>query len=175
MSGALAWNVANKCRTISNDDRPPLLLDEMEALRENKSRMYPQAILAVLNAGHRKGATVPRCDGPKNELKFFAVYGPKAWPHSGGLPDTLADSCVCLTMHRKNATHSKLSVFFPRGPKQMLAPFGNHSLLGLRLTAQMSEAAYGRDGGFRVSQRQRGGSLDATICGLCRRAAPASG
>jgi len=82
-------------------DCPTLLLDEVEALNAKKPSEVSQAILAVLNAGHRKGATVPRCDGPKNELKHFAVYGPKAFAAIGGLPDTLADRCVCLTMQRR--------------------------------------------------------------------------
>lgn len=82
-------------------DSPTLLLDEVEALRGKNVSEMQQAILSVLNAGHRKGATVPRCDGPKNELKHFPVFGPKAFAAIGGLPDTLADRCVCLTMQRK--------------------------------------------------------------------------
>ena len=80
---------------------PTLLLDEVEALSFRKASEMQQAILAVLNAGHRKGATVPRCEGPKNEVKHFPVYGPKAFAAIGGLPDTLADRCVCITMQRK--------------------------------------------------------------------------
>jgi hypothetical protein len=84
-------------------DTPTLLLDEVEALRGKQVSEVSQAILAVLNAGHRKGATVPRCDGPKNELKYFPVYGPKAFAAIGRLPDTLADRSLCITMQRKNA------------------------------------------------------------------------
>lgn len=85
---------------------PTLLLDEVEALRGKQVSEVSQAILAVLNAGHRKGATVPRCDGLKNELKHFPVYGPKAFAAIGGLPDTLADRCVCITMQRKTAAQA---------------------------------------------------------------------
>jgi hypothetical protein len=84
-------------------DTPTLLLDEVEALRGKQVSEVSQAILAVLNAGHRKGATVPRCDGPKNELKHFPVYGPKAFAAIGGLPDTLMDRSLCITMQRKTA------------------------------------------------------------------------
>lgn len=83
---------------------PTLLLDEVEALRGRQVSENSQAVLAVLNAGHRKGATVPRCDGPKNELKFFPVYGPKAFAAIGRLPDTLADRCICLEMQRKTTS-----------------------------------------------------------------------
>lgn len=80
---------------------PTLLLDEVEALRGRNVSESNQAILAVLNAGHRKGATVPRCDGPKNELKQFPVYGPKVFAAIGQLPDTLADRSIRITMQRK--------------------------------------------------------------------------
>lgn len=83
---------------------PTLLLDEVEALRSRNVSETNQAILAVLNAGHRKGATVPRCDGPRNELKHFPVYGPKAFAAIGQLPDTLADRCIRIAMQRKLST-----------------------------------------------------------------------
>lgn len=85
-------------------DSPTLLLDEVEALRGKQVSEVSQAILAVLNAGHRKGASVPRCDGPRNEVRHFSVYGPKAFAAIGGLPDTLADRSICITMHRKTVS-----------------------------------------------------------------------
>jgi Protein of unknown function (DUF3631) len=80
---------------------PTLLLDEMEPLRGKQVSEMQKAILAVLNAGHRRGATIPRCDGPKNEVKHFPVYGPKAFAVIGRLPDTLSDRSICITMQRK--------------------------------------------------------------------------
>jgi hypothetical protein len=85
---------------------PTLLLDEVEALRGRQVSEVSQAILAVLNAGYRKGATVPRCDGPNHDLKFFPVYGPKVFAAIGGLPGTLADRSICITMQRKTAAQS---------------------------------------------------------------------
>jgi len=87
-------------------DSPTLLLDEVEALRGKQVSEVSQAILAVLNAGHRKGATVPRCDGPQNKVKHFPVFGPKAFAAIGGLPDTLADRSICITMQRKTASQT---------------------------------------------------------------------
>ena len=65
-----------------------------------------QAVLAVLNAGHRKGATVPRCVGPEHEVRHFPVYGPKAFAAIGTLPDTLADRCIHITMQRRTPSQS---------------------------------------------------------------------
>jgi Protein of unknown function (DUF3631) len=83
---------------------PTLLLDEVEALNSKNRSESSQAILAILNAGHRKGATIPRCDGPNHELKLFAVYGPKAFAAIGRLPDTLTDRSIVVTMQRRTRT-----------------------------------------------------------------------
>jgi hypothetical protein len=80
---------------------PTLLLDEVEALGNSKQSESAQAVLAVLNAGHRKGATIPRCVPPNFEVRHFPVYGPKAFAAIGTLPDTLADRCIHVTMQRK--------------------------------------------------------------------------
>jgi Protein of unknown function (DUF3631) len=83
---------------------PTLLLDEVEALKAGKNTSETQqAILAILNAGHRRGATVPRCAGKDQHLEFFPVYGPKAFAAIGKLPDTLADRSIVVTMQRRKA------------------------------------------------------------------------
>jgi hypothetical protein len=88
------------------EDVPTLLLDEVEALGNSKPSESAQAVLAVLNAGHRKGATIPRCDGPEHKVRHFPVYGPKAFAAIGTLPDTLADRCIHVTMQRKTPSQS---------------------------------------------------------------------
>jgi hypothetical protein len=81
---------------------PTLLLDEVEALKNTRGASESaQAILAILNAGHRRGATVPRCEGGGHTLRKFPVYGPKAFACIGDLPDTLSDRSICITMQRR--------------------------------------------------------------------------
>jgi hypothetical protein len=82
-------------------DGPTLLLDEVEALGAKNKSETALTILAILNAGYRKGATIPRCDGQKHELKHFAVYGPKVFAAIGKLPDTLADRSIVISMQRR--------------------------------------------------------------------------
>jgi hypothetical protein len=65
---------------------PTLFLDEVEPLRNSRPSEGSQAILAILNAGHRKGATVTRCEPPNWEVRHFPVYGPKMFAAIGGLP-----------------------------------------------------------------------------------------
>jgi hypothetical protein len=88
------------------EDVPTLLLDEVEALGNNKPSETTQAVLAILNAGHRKGATVTRCVPPDWNVQHFPVFGPKAFAAIGGLTDTLADRCIVIPMQRKTPSQS---------------------------------------------------------------------
>lgn len=78
-----------------------LLLDETEILNgKNKSEMTT-IMLAVINAGYRKGATVLRCDGGNHVPREFPVYGPKMLAAIGKLPDTIMDRCLVIQMRRR--------------------------------------------------------------------------
>ncbi len=81
---------------------PTLLLDEVEALNSKNKSETAMILLAVLNAGHRKGATIPRCDGPRQEVRQFPVYGPKFFAAIGRLPDTLLDRSIVVHMKRRS-------------------------------------------------------------------------
>jgi hypothetical protein len=86
------------------EDAPTLLLDETEPLNGKNKSETTQIILAVLNAGHRKGATIPRCEPPKHEVRHFDVYGAKLFAAIGRLPDTLMDRSIVLHMKRRTKT-----------------------------------------------------------------------
>jgi hypothetical protein len=85
---------------------PTLLVDEVEPLKTKSISETNQTILSILNAGHRKGGVVYRCEPPKFEPKPFPVYGPKAFAAIGSLPDTLADRSLCITMQRKTGAQT---------------------------------------------------------------------
>jgi hypothetical protein len=80
--------------------QPTLLLDEVEALKRARSESA-MAVTSVLNAGHRKGATVPRCEGAG--VVFYPVYCPKAFATIHELPDTLQDRTIVVKMERKQS------------------------------------------------------------------------
>jgi hypothetical protein len=84
------------------ENAPTLLLDEVEALNGKNKSENAQDILAVLNAGHRKGATVPRCQPPNMDIRKFPVYGPKLFAAIGRLPDTLLDRSIVVHMKRRS-------------------------------------------------------------------------
>jgi len=80
---------------------PCLFIDEFQILRGKQLSESQQAILAVLLAGHRRGATVPRCDGKDHKLIYFPVFGPKCLAGTTQLPDHLADRSILVAMQRK--------------------------------------------------------------------------
>jgi hypothetical protein len=97
------------------EDVPTLLLDEVESFNSKNKSESTQAILSILNAGHRKGANVPRCEPQKQgyEIVDFPVYGAKAFAAIGRLPDTLTDRSIVVTLQRR-AKAQKIERFLPR-------------------------------------------------------------
>lgn len=82
-------------------NQPTLLLDEVEGLAKKSASERDSAVLAILNAGYKKGQTVPRCAGNSHELRDFKVYSPKAFSAIGRLPATLADRSIVVPMQRR--------------------------------------------------------------------------
>ena len=85
--------------------QPTLLLDESDALFKkggggNDDRREP--IRALLNAGFKRGAMVPRCMGNNFEVQHFKVFCAKAFAGIGTLPDTIADRSLPIRLTRKS-------------------------------------------------------------------------
>ncbi|HTF32185.1 MAG TPA: DUF3631 domain-containing protein [Myxococcota bacterium] len=89
-------------RKISQD-KPTLMLDEVDAIYGPKAREH-EGLRALLNAGYRRGTTVPRCVGKSAdlELRDFEVYCPKALAGIGTLPDTIADRAIPIRLERRS-------------------------------------------------------------------------
>lgn len=92
-------------------DRPTLLIDEVDAIFRDKSATY-EGIRALLNAGYRRGAKVPRVvgEGKAMDVKNFEVFGPKALAGIGDLPDTVADRSIPIRLARR-APHERVQPF----------------------------------------------------------------
>jgi len=84
-------------------DKPTLLLDEVDAIYGPKARDH-EGLRAILNAGHRRGSSVPRCVGEGQDLQDFSVYCPKALAGIGQLPDTVSDRSIPIRLQRKRST-----------------------------------------------------------------------
>ena len=78
--------------------QPTMLLDENEKYMEAGSDYH-----ALLNEGHRRGATVLRVLGEKLELREFSVFGPVAYAHNGKIPDDLQQRSIINELQRRRA------------------------------------------------------------------------
>jgi len=103
---ALNVNPAPLFRLIESE-RPTLLLDEVDAIFTQRGKDDTNEDLrALLNSGYRRGATIPRCHGPKHDVKRFPVYAAVALAGLGDLPDTLMTRAVIIRMRpRAPAEH----------------------------------------------------------------------
>lgn len=98
---ALNASVAAVFRMI-RDDRPTLLLDEVDAVFRSKGKEDSnEELRGILNSGHSIGATVPRCAPPTHEVQHFPVFCAVAMAGLGDLPDTLMSRSVVIRMRRR--------------------------------------------------------------------------
>jgi hypothetical protein len=88
-------------RTLVNE-QVTLLFDEVDAIFTNKGKDNPNEDLrALLNAGYKRGAVVPRCVGNNHEVKKFPVFAAVALAGLGDLPDTLMSRSIIIRMRRR--------------------------------------------------------------------------
>lgn len=83
--------------------QPTVLFDEVDAIFGPKASGDHEDLRALINAGHRKGATVARCvgDGAQMQVQDFPVFAAMALAGIGDLPDTILDRCIVLRMRRR--------------------------------------------------------------------------
>jgi len=82
-------------------EHPTLLLDEVDVIFGHRSKDDNEDLRGLLNAGHRRGAQVPRCVGPSHEMRRFDVYAAVALAGLGDLPDTLMSRSIVVRMRRR--------------------------------------------------------------------------
>lgn len=89
-------------RMLEADPNGALLLDELDAVFKDRTDKYEE-VRATINAGHRRGATVPRtvAVGNKHKVQMFPVFGPRALAGIGRLPDTILDRSIPILMLKK--------------------------------------------------------------------------
>ncbi len=91
-----------------------LLFDEVDAIWRNRGKDDNREDLrALLNAGYKRGATIPRCVGPQHSVENFPVYSAVALAGLGDLPDTIMSRSVIIRMRRR-APHEPIASFRSR-------------------------------------------------------------
>jgi Protein of unknown function (DUF3631) len=102
---AILFRVTNRGAT--------LILDEVEQLRQKDKELHG-SIMAVLNSGFQKGATVPRTmkdkDGVYTETNYN-TYGPKVVSGISSVSDTIADRSLVVQMIRRIRAHEPVERF----------------------------------------------------------------
>ena len=84
-----------------------LLLDEAEELRKPTPEI--RELVAMLNAGYKRGGQATRLVGDTFTPVAFDVYGPKALTCIAGLPSVLASRCITVRMFRADPDSPKLN------------------------------------------------------------------
>lgn len=92
-------------RTIDRD-HPTLFLDEADNLWTGRKDDKATELVALLNAGHRRGMKAQRMGGVgKTTLQEFDVFGAKAiagaFPNTGNIPEALRSRAIHVRMQRK--------------------------------------------------------------------------
>lgn len=81
---------------------PTLLFDEVDTVfGKNGSSGAYRVLRGIINAGHRKGACVPRLVGTNSDIKNFKVFSPIAMAGIGQLPETIQTRSVEIIMRKR--------------------------------------------------------------------------
>lgn len=81
-----------------------LLFDEVDTIFTKQGKDdQNEDLRALLNSGYRRGASIPRCVGPKHEVQDFRVFAAVALAGIGDLPDTIMTRSIVVRMRRRAA------------------------------------------------------------------------
>jgi len=99
---------------ISEDPPPTLFYDEIDTVYGQKARGN-EDLRALLNAGHRRGATAGRGNWGNDGLtgRDYPAYCAVALAGLGKLPETIADRAVIIRMKKRKRTE-RLDSWRPR-------------------------------------------------------------
>ena len=89
-------------------DRPTWLLDEAALLETHGDRA--RELLAIFDAGYKRGATVSRCTEHGEELRDFSVYCPKVLSRIGGFRGTLLDRGIVMHLEKARLRKARRKV-----------------------------------------------------------------
>jgi hypothetical protein len=89
-------------RTIGAAKKPTLLLDEVDTIFNQQGRY--EELRAVLNAGFKRGAKIPRWDMDADRMVRFDPFCAKVIAGIGQLPDTVQDRSIPIRLKRKTGS-----------------------------------------------------------------------
>jgi hypothetical protein len=87
-----------------DQDQMTLMLDEVDTIFSFRGKDdQNEDLRALLNAGYRRGACVPRCTGRNHEVTDFKVFAATALAGIGDMPDTIMTRSIIIRMKRRAA------------------------------------------------------------------------
>jgi hypothetical protein len=110
-----------------------LLFDEVDAIWNKRGQDDTHEDLrSLLNAGYKRGASIPRCVGPNHDVRSFPVFCAVALAGLGDMPETIMTRSIILRMRR-------------RAPAETVEPFRSrtHEPEGRRLRERLTAWAAG--------------------------------
>ncbi|MGI5274886.1 DUF3631 domain-containing protein [Nonomuraea sp. CA-218870] len=101
-----------------------LLFDETDTIFNVKNAGNFEDLRGLLNAGYKRGATIPRCvgDASKMRVQRFKVFAPVALAGiAGGMPATITTRAITLHM-RKRAAGEHVEPFYEEDAEEEARP-----------------------------------------------------
>lgn len=115
-------------RMLFDEEEPiSLLFDETDAIFNAKTMGNYEDLRALLNAGYKRGATIPRCVGDASKMKVtrFRVFAPVVLAGiAGGMPKTITTRAVTIHM-RKRARSEKVAQYRERDAELEAKPIAH--------------------------------------------------
>lgn len=88
---------------LLKDEQATLLFDEVDSIFNVRAANQHEELRALLNAGHRRGATVARVvgEGKKMRVERFPVFAATVLATIGDLPETIESRAIIVPMRRR--------------------------------------------------------------------------
>lgn len=133
--------VAAIFRSIGGEHPPTLLIDEADTLFGSKrAAEQNEDLRALLNAGHQRGRPALRCVGPNQIPTEFSTFAMAALAGIGGMPDTVTDRGVNITMRRRTRDE-KVAQFRSRRDGPVLAKLRDRLAVWAQANLEVLKAA----------------------------------
>jgi hypothetical protein len=99
-------SVASIFRKLATE-QVTLHFDEVDTIftRRGKDNQN-EDLRALINAGYRRGAVIPRCVGPRHDVQDFPVFAAVSLAGIGDLPETVMTRSIIIRMRRRAPTET---------------------------------------------------------------------
>lgn len=90
-------------RLLDKEPNLVVLIDESDTVfGRNADKEKAEALRQLLNTSFKRGQKIPRCEGPRNEVRTFSIFAPIALAGIGknAIPETVADRAIMVEMRR---------------------------------------------------------------------------